>query len=250
MNEVTLSPQVEKALADLRQAIIDQLAAGTTSAVPAPEISAVTPAETADISSAAPAIASVAPVDTPVSPAVEPVVPPAEIPVAPAAAQTPSEVSLPDLGSSPNNITDLSGLPPITPPPVSANNGLDDSAPILPTMPAGDQAAAPVDLSAAASVDLNAPVTPAPELNPIAPVSEAAPIPAPEVTPAAPVMPDLNASPIEAPVETPVEAPVAAPVETTPITPPTPPADPATTGLPKANSLLSNVLKKGWNSNQ
>ncbi|MBQ6449346.1 hypothetical protein IJJ08_00365 [bacterium] len=199
MNDQSLSPQIEKALADLRQAIVDTLSqAQTTAPVAGPQMmppQTVVPMNVTlpesnpmNTTAAAPAMPAT-PVGQPaMSSMPEMVMPPmpAGEPVAPI---------LPDLSASSSSVTDLSGLPPVSEPSMAANNGLDESLPIAP--PTSTPEPAP------------AVVMPTPEV-----------APAPEV---APVMP---------------------------VTPPTPAPAPASAGLPKANSLLSSVLKKGWNSNQ
>jgi len=215
MNEQVLSPAIEKALADLRQAIIDQLQAG---------------APTATISAVQPPVAPVTPIDQagqlPTAPVTPPPAPAADIslpglnvsaapefpPAPPAPAPQAESINLPDLGASTDKVTDLSGTAPIAPPSLAANNGLDDSAPILPPV-GGPDLSAPVDLTA----PMSTPVAPAMEPTPISPISAAPEVPAPENPTINPVAPAAPAAP---------------------------------TGLPKANSLLSSVLKKGWNSNQ
>ncbi len=227
MNEQVLSPEIEKALADLRQAIIAQLqnsSSASTSAPLEPVSAAINPI--APVNEMSPASVVTPAPDAPVAPAglelpgLEAIPTPAFTPAAPAAIPTPetSTINLPDLGASTNNVTDLSGMAPEAAPAASANNGLDDSAPILPPL-GGPDLSAPVDLTAAAPADAGVAIPP--------------------VMPAATIEP----APASATPET-ISA-----VPTPPVTTAPEPA-PAPTGLPKANSLLSSVLKKGWNSNQ
>jgi len=210
MNEQVLSPAIEKALADLRQAIIEQLQSASAPAPVVPEISPVVPVESPiAVTPVAPEMPTVTP---PAPEQVEiPVVPTPIAPAAPAPVEPVSNTILPDLSASPSNVTDLSGVAPEAPVSMSANNGLDDSAPIAPPTPVAQTAPA-LDLTAGSDPGMPAPTLP----------DLTAPVPPTPAMPETPVAP--------APAATPTIAP--------------------STGLPKANSLLSNVLKKGWNSNQ
>ncbi len=214
MNEQTLSPAIEKALSDLRQAIAAEIATH--------QDSSVSP------------VAVPSPLSTPATPDSAPLTPP-EIssPLTPDMGlqiPTPTEpvgINLPDLSAAPA--------------PVSGNNGLDDS-PVRLDIPVTPE------VSAAPATPVTAPISEPAATSTIEPVNAPAPT---DMSASAPAPTEVSAPAPATDIPAPVN-PITAAESPATVEPITPAGDASTAagGLPKANSLLSNVLKKGWSSSQ